>query len=371
MGGVELNSLVDQTRQLYSALKERVDATSLGFNLEEVPEDSLQKIPWSNWHFAINVIVRGYLDTTVHPDGSVAGRFAGPAFPGKTWALNTICNEALGQSHFTKKRYWKENDFLVPEGTHALADAPGVVIVKKEGNVWVEAPERGHADIKEETGLAGPGDIIGPWLWNELRAVINLLTHTYIFDTFFKDPAILNFTNQSLGVFESSEIDYADALDKALAATPVATLEQTYRAGTAFVDGFFPNPNNYYVFWDMCDLRLEVAVLLPNTGFTAKCHCLLSKPQGYPGASRNQVFDPVYAGFPNVDVSEYFLVDTVVSDGASSVIFKISSNLNKPVASDFIDPSPPDGENITRGVRVSANSGFSAVPIFEWDFEYA
>jgi hypothetical protein len=83
----------------------------------------------------------------------------------------------LSPEGFTRKRPWHISDPDPPEGIHALGGKP---IVKRESGSWLPATGRGHPDLKTEYGTARVGDTIGPWLWNELRDVLNVMQATMI-----------------------------------------------------------------------------------------------------------------------------------------------------------------------------------------------
>lgn len=188
-----LNELEPQTRQLFDALTERAYAvrmSSLSNNTpinfpSPMPAESLQRIPWRAWQN----LARGQCFSFLHPDKVPGGpdySLEGVDHPthgtagfgyNATLFFYSSFNEiyaaaGLPPEGFTRKRPWNISDPDPPEGIHALGGNP---IVKREAGAWVPAPGRGHPDLKTEYGLALPGDTIGPWLWNELRDVLNLM----------------------------------------------------------------------------------------------------------------------------------------------------------------------------------------------------
>jgi len=176
-----LNDLRDQTQQLHDAMVERAYADRLTkrssraqLNFPDpVPAEALQRIPWRSWQLQALGYSSGFLDPAKVAGYSIEGMTAAEAESSHfTSYADVYAAAGLRPEGFTRKRPWTISDSDAPDGTYALGGSP---IVQREAGVWVTASERGHPDLKTEYGLAQTGDTIGPWLWNELRDVLNAL----------------------------------------------------------------------------------------------------------------------------------------------------------------------------------------------------
>ena len=204
-GLTHLNDLEDQSRQLYEALVERRAATlaapvpsvpDVGV-IAELPTDTLQRLPWSRWQAAALGMREYFINPQWMPGYALrtdmgtrdyefyrrTQRGLPEYYPtSKTLehydrSAEVLTAAGLDPAGFTRKRPWLVTDADAPDGVHALRGTSR--IMRREGGQWVAAPERGHADLRTLRGNAAIGDVIGPWLWNELRQLLLVYEATF------------------------------------------------------------------------------------------------------------------------------------------------------------------------------------------------
>lgn len=392
-GGAVLQEARAQAVQIFEALTERSLAAGLG-EPAPLPAEDLQAIPWGLWQSTIvSLAATRFLDTTLRTAGETLVGGIPTLGANYCFTSSTLFTEALGAAGFTRKRYWSRKDEGVgfgqpdpPDGVFGLNEGADIEndfagpLVYRESGAWVEAAGgRGHPDVDETVGLAVPGDIIGPWLWNELKACISLLTHTIKFTPFGNAPQS-DFVTRGFRSFIGSGT--SDTLANAIAEAKINTSEN-YSATSSSSRWFTEAEYNQYEYsqrrysaYFRVEQQEEVVQQLPTDEIPVVMYFYKILAEPYNSNFSLTVFDPTVGGFPadtprssGTAYVQFFLVGSVAGEGVSELSLGPIGSIDAPADSMWGHAGLGFGGTISETISGCIMRDVD-LRVFEWGFEY-